>query len=449
MQSQRPPQSQRERLLDAMIELAAREGSQNVSVAQVSSRAGVSSATFYEQFENKEECMLAAYREAAGRLLVLEPPTPNGQDWTEAAQELIGEVGRAVEQAPDAARLLFIDTLSGGPRAREARATALGAFERRVQEFIDSAVAGGNAIDVPAIALVGAVRSVVARHLRTHSESRLQALAADGVAWVLSYAVPAGRTPWSTGPGALLPLATPRARRNATAQTKRLPRGRHRLPPGVIARSHRTRIIYGTAEVMRSKGYTSATVADIVAAAGVSRDVFYEHFSGKQHAFLEAQNHPTQHILQRCAGAYFGTQEWPVRVWNLLRTLLSMIAENPAISHLRLVECYAAGTEAIRRAEDITRSFTIFLEEGYGYRREAGDLPAVCTQAIAGAVFEMVQRGVARQDLDELQRILPRLTYVCIAPFMGPLAAREFLQEQVRQERRHAERSRETPAEQT
>ena len=59
----------------------------------------------------------------------------------------------------------------------------------------------------------------------------------------------------------------------------------------------------------------------------------------------------------------------------MLEVLLAMIAENPAISHLRLVECYAAGPEAIRRAEEITRSFTIFYEEGYRYRPQAQALP--------------------------------------------------------------------------
>jgi hypothetical protein len=61
-----------------------------------------------------------------------------------------------------------------------------------------------------------------------------------------------------------------------------------------------------------------------------------------------------------------------------------LIAQNPAISHLRLVECYASGPAAIRRAEEITRSFTIFLHEGYHYRPEAASLPRLCSQAIAG-----------------------------------------------------------------
>ena len=176
-----------------------------------------------------------------------------------------------------------------------------------------------------------------------------------------------------------------------------------------------------------AKGYANATVADIVAAAGVARDVFYEHFTDKHHAFLEAQQHPTQHILDTCAAAYFAAEHWPERVWRGLGTLLELIVENPAISHLRLVACYAAGPEAIRRAEEITRSFTIFLEEGYRYRPEADGLPRLSSQAIAGAVFEVVRRHIARGDYVGLTGRLPQLTYIAIAPFTGPQEAVELV----------------------
>ncbi len=402
-------------------------------MAQISSRAGVSSATFYEQFENKEACLLAAHGAAAQRLLVLRPPSSTDGDWAGAARGTLREFGLALQRDPDAGRLLFTDTFSGGPRVRQARAGAIRAFDGRVQEFLQSTPAQGPLIDVPVPALMGAARNVIARYLRTHDESELAGLADDGIAWVLSYTVPPGRRRlWSTSPGSLLaggsaaagPVRVPRAPR-------RLPRGRHRLPPGVVARSHRTRIIYATAEVTQAKGYPDTTVADIVAGAGVSRDVFYEHFSDKQAAFLEAQNYPTHYVLERCASAYFGAGEWPQRVWNMLEVLLGMIAENPAISHLRLVECYAAGPEAIRRAEEITRSFTIFYEEGYGYRPQAQALPRLSTQAITGGVFEMIQRLAARGEPERLPSLLPRLTYVCIAPFMGAPEAIEFLRGQM------------------
>ncbi len=303
-------------------------------------------------------------------------------------------------------------------------------FERRAQDLLDSTPEGGTTLDLPALALVGATRAIVTRHLRTDAQDELPALADELVAWLEAYAVPAGQLHWSTGPRALLPArrtsrATPRGERARPAQ--RLPRGRHGLPAGVVARSQRTRIIYGIAEVTMAKGYANATVADIVAAAGVARDVFYEHFTDKHHAFLEAQQHPTQHILDTCAAAYFAAEHWPERVWRGLGTLLELIVENPAISHLRLVACYAAGPEAIRRAEEITRSFTIFLEEGYRYRPEADGLPRLSSQAIAGAVFEVVRRHIARGDYVGLTGRLPQLTYIAIAPFTGPQEAVELV----------------------
>jgi len=420
--AKQPKRSQRERLLDAMIELMAQTGYQQVSIAQVSARAGVSRATFYEQFEDKEDCLLAAFRVAAERLLVQAPPmaASNG-DWYAATGATLRLLATALQRDPNAGRLLFVERLAGGPRARETRRAVVGAFDQRVQEFLDSMPSGAPTLDVPATALVGAIRSIVARYLRTHGEDELPSLADDGITWVRSYAVPAGAEHWSTGPDALLP-APPELDRSPASERRprRLPRGRHGLPAGVIARSQRTRIIYGTAEVMMAKGYENATVTDIVAAAGVSREVFYEHFRDKQNAFLEAQQHPTQHILNTCASAYFSVEDWPERVWNAFAALLHMIAANPAISHLRLIECYAAGPDAIRRAEDITRSFTIFVEEGYGYRPQARELPRLSSHAIAGAIFEIIQRHAARGDYVGLVRHLPQLTYIALAPFMGP-----------------------------
>ncbi len=167
------------------------------------------------------------------------------------------------------------------------------------------------------------------------------------------------------------------------------------------------------------RGYATATVDEIVARAKVAKPAFYDYFSDKQHAFLEAQQYPTQFILDRCGEAYFSGEEWPQRLWKMLEVLLSLIAANPAISHLRLVECYSAGPEAIRRAEEITRSFTIFIEEGYRYRPQADKLPRLCSQAITGAIFEIVQRQIAQGQTAGLHAYVPQLAYIALAPFTG------------------------------
>jgi len=59
---------QRSRILFAMAEAVADLGYPSVSVADVVSRAGVSRATFYEMFGDKQDCFLAAFDTAIGLL---------------------------------------------------------------------------------------------------------------------------------------------------------------------------------------------------------------------------------------------------------------------------------------------------------------------------------------------------------------------------------------------
>src|ERR1700681_3902342 len=68
----------RERLLDAINELCAMSGYRGVSIAEVCSQAGVSTATFYEHFDAKEDCLLASYRAIAEGLI--EPMRPGPPD---------------------------------------------------------------------------------------------------------------------------------------------------------------------------------------------------------------------------------------------------------------------------------------------------------------------------------------------------------------------------------
>lgn len=370
--------TQRERLVDAMIELAVREGYQGVSIAQVSAHAGVSSATFYRLFSDKEDCALAAYRTATERVLrQMEPVDPatvyTREQWSRAAAAALRRLLEAVCADTAAAQLLFVESLAGGARVREERRPVMSMFQKRAQALLSSTPEATATLDIPSTALIGGIRTIVSRHLRTSAEDQLPELAGDLVAWIESYAVAPGRTRWSTGPQAR--LRAPERAQRTSSRPRRLPRGRHRLPPSVVARSHRTRLIHAIAEVTFAKGYADATVTDIVSAAGVARQVFYEHFTDKQHAFLEAQHYPAQLIFEKCAVAYFSPVEWPERVWSGLQALLQLVVVHPALSHLRLVECYAAGPAAIRRAEEVTRSFTIFFEEGYRARPDASRLP--------------------------------------------------------------------------
>jgi AcrR family transcriptional regulator len=411
--------SQRWRLIQAMIELSASVGAQEVTIAALCARAGVSQQTFYEQFADKEEVLIAAYRAAAEGIF--------GQMRSAVADASVPEMPRrgltallqAVASDPDAGRVLFIEAMGGGERMLVERTRAFGRFERRAEEFLALTPQGFRTLDVPVTAVVGALRHIVSRHLRNYAEDELPSRLDDGLAWLFAYARAPGVERWSTSQKALQQGSPTIAAAPPAARPERLPPGRHGLPAGLVARHQRTRLISAIAEVTMEKGYASTTVEDIAARARVAKPVFYRYFSDKQHAFLEAQQYPTQFILDRCAEAYYSAPEWSERLWRMLTVLIGLIASNPPVSHLRLVECYSAGPVASRRAEEITRAFTIFLEEGYHYGAKIGKLPRLSLQAITGAIFEIVQRHIAQGEWDQLPRHLPQLAYIALAPFVG------------------------------
>src|ERR1044072_8027103 len=87
---------QRLRLLAAMIKTVTEIGNNTLTVQNVLTRAGISRPTFYEQFEDKEDCFLAAFDAAAARMQGrLEAAVADaGTSWRERLRSGIAELLR-------------------------------------------------------------------------------------------------------------------------------------------------------------------------------------------------------------------------------------------------------------------------------------------------------------------------------------------------------------------
>src|SRR6476469_10344114 len=95
---------QRERLLAGMLRATAELTYREVSVQDVLERAGVSRPTFYEAFENKEDCFLAAFDSAASRLRDrLEVAAEDGEGWRGRLRLSLEGLLRVVAEDPGAA----------------------------------------------------------------------------------------------------------------------------------------------------------------------------------------------------------------------------------------------------------------------------------------------------------------------------------------------------------
>lgn len=103
--------NQRERLVAAMAEVCAEEGYAGASVERVAKAAGVSSVTFYKQFADRRDCMLAAHRELSGRLL--EAIDAGGRGGGPHA--MLATLLSLLAGDPPSARLLTVEILAAGP----------------------------------------------------------------------------------------------------------------------------------------------------------------------------------------------------------------------------------------------------------------------------------------------------------------------------------------------
>lgn len=430
--------SQRQRLLSAVAQAVERDGYGATSVAKIIAAAGVSRATFYESFADKDDCLLASYEALAQRLSERVLSAAQAAERATAPHASLSSLLEMLESEPNAGWGMLFAPLGGGPEIR--------AFGRRITNNASQLLAGwllgapANTprTHVPALALLGGVRQVIARRLRRVEYDILPALREDLLAWGASYTHPNREADqlaivecrWPTGPPARparskASAASPRGSKEAAAQ--RLPRGRNKQPDSVVARQIRERIIGATAQITMSKGYTEMTVADIVACAGIGRDVFYVHFRDKQDAFLAAQQHNLHDHLSTCSAAFFAGSSWPERIWSGLSSALEIIASDPALAHLWLVESFAAGPLAVQHTEEMMSISTLYLQEGYHYRPEAASLPLLCSEAIVGAIYEIVYHEVDEDRSDRLAELLPILAYIAIAPFTGVAQAQELI----------------------
>jgi AcrR family transcriptional regulator len=168
---------QRTRMLVAIAEVACERGAGDVSVLHVVERAGVSRRTFYEIFDDREDCLLAAFDEAivraCGYVLAAYDPTAK---WEERIRSALEVVLRFLEEEPALGRLAVVESLSIGPRAREMRQAVLARMMDEVDAGRERAVR-----DCPtrltAEGVVGGVLSVIHDRLLSGDGVRLTELA--------------------------------------------------------------------------------------------------------------------------------------------------------------------------------------------------------------------------------------------------------------------------------
>lgn len=121
---------QRRRILEATADLVAEHGYQAATIETIVRRAKVGYATFYKNFEDKQQCYLAlldaAYGVTAHRV---RRAFDREQEWPDQVAAGLGALFETIAEHPNVGRACVVEALTAGPEA-------VARHEAMLQEFI-------------------------------------------------------------------------------------------------------------------------------------------------------------------------------------------------------------------------------------------------------------------------------------------------------------------------
>jgi AcrR family transcriptional regulator len=164
---------QRQRLLRAAAREFADQGYAGASSESISRRAGMSKATFYEHFANKEECIIALFDRAAEVVAEAMAKAARGAGRANAGERMRAGTRaylNTIAEHPEFAQTLLVEIIGAGPRVAHRRDQALQMFAD-VLDAENARAAGRGLIPrflspYDSFAIVGAIAELVSRQVR-------------------------------------------------------------------------------------------------------------------------------------------------------------------------------------------------------------------------------------------------------------------------------------------
>jgi AcrR family transcriptional regulator len=413
--------------MTAMTDAVGEQGYTATTVSKVIARAGVSRKAFYQHFHNKEECFLDTYdtivEEGMDRVANAYREAEGLSDSAGAGIEALFE--RAIE-SPDVLRLILIEVSALGPAGAARRERLIVGYEQLLRESI-GLIPGPGAIPNPILrAVVGGLNKVLYSRVQSGEHEQLRELIPDLAAWTTCYYPapasimtlqdpqpdhPSAGLVGGRAPGTLAPGSTS-SRRGLVLREPHLSRS-------FVVHSQRERILDAVANLSAAKGYAALTVEDIAEQAAVSLQAFYEHFAGKEDAFLVAYEVGHGKGLAIVERAYDAMPDWRTGVRAGITALFDFLASEPSFAHMALVDALIATPNTANRSNRGATLYAQMLLPGLRETPEQSRLAPVAIEAIAGGIFELCVGYAMQGRIGELSELVPRTTYFALAPFIG------------------------------
>ncbi len=438
---------ERERIVEALIEIAAERGYAETTVEMILDRAGLDRPAFHRYFRNKYDCFLSTWREInEGCMREMLEAYNSREEWPDRLRAVACEIVASLRSDPSRAAFA-VEVLAAGDAARARRDMTM----RVIASLID---AGRQELEDPE-----SVPHTTAEALAGSAYGQVYAKVVKGEAEALPELVPqlmsAAVIPYLGVEAGLAELAKsfdpPTRYRRVVAKKSssrkagetgmsaeeyppelaRLPPGRHGLPREFVVRNQRERLIAGLAEAIAENGYAGTTIAHITRHAAVSRRTFYEHFSSKDECFVVAYDTVMEDLRERVSAAFDAEQDWPHAVKAGIAAMLEFLAAEPHLARLCMVEALVAGPVVVERYDAAIQSFVPYFKQGREGRAPEvlSRLSPTTEEALVGGMVSLISRRIIAGKTEELEELLPDLVEFTLTPYVGSAEAAKLARE--------------------
>jgi AcrR family transcriptional regulator len=213
---------------------------------------------------------------------------------------------------------------------------------------------------------------------------------------------------------------------------------RHGIGNGVSAAGRRRveeiqrlRLLGAMVEVVAEHGLAEASVARVVARAGVSRRTFYELFEDREQCFLAAFDAAVAQVSRYVLDAYEPSSRWDARLRTALTALLCFLDAERGAGYVLVVGSLGAGATALERRRRVLAQMIAVVDEGRGQAKAGSPPPPLTAEGVVGGALSIVHTRLLQPDAGPLVELAGALMAMIVLPYLGPAAARRELERSV------------------
>ena len=121
------------------------------------------------------------------------------------------------------------------------------------------------------------------------------------------------------------------------------------------------------------------------------------------------------------------TWDWPLRMRATLDSLLELLAQDPALASMALVEGLRAGRRIAERYQAAVEELGACLREEAPAPPDGGELPAAVDEAVVGGIAFLLARAALARRAEQLDELTPQIVEFALTPYLGASAARRVI----------------------